>query len=395
MVKLMEHQKQAIERLDNGKVLCGGVGTGKSLTVLAYYMEREAPRDIYVITTPKKRDSLEWEGEAIRFGISTDELTQQGRLHIDSWNNIGKYVDVEDAFFVFDEQRVIGMGMWSKSFIKIAKKNRWILLSATPGDTWLDYVPVFIANGLYRNATQFKEEHVVYAPFSKYPKVMRYTNVDILEKHRNFVLIDMPFPRHTTRHEIDVIVGHDKDQLDGVMKRRWHIFEDRPIKDAGELFRVMRKVVNTDVSRLNAVRALMEDHPRLIVFYNWDYELDILRELSDSVTVAEWNGHNHQQIPKTEKWVYLVQYTSGAEGWNCVETDAMVFYSLPYSWRIWEQCKGRIDRLNTDFIDLYYFILMSNSVVCRVVRKKLTQKGIFNEAAWVRKNFGNQWQIAA
>lgn len=389
-MELRPHQIEAKNKLSNGKILWGGVGTGKSLTVLSYYLDKEAPKDIYVITTAKKRDSLDWDKEAASLGISTDRrYTIAGKLHVDSWNNINKYLDIEDAFFVFDEQRVVGGGMWVKSFIKIAKKNRWVLLSATPGDTWMDYIPVFIANGLYRNATEFKREHVVYAPFSKYPKVVRYTQVSLLEKYRNMLLVEMPYARNTTRIVKEVETSYDAELFRKVTIDRWNPYENQPIKDVGEMFRLMRKVVNSDPTRLDTIIQLAETHQKLIIFYNFDYELEMLRTLSSKGYIcAEWNGHRKQPIPTTDNWLYLVQYVAGAEGWNCIETDAMIFYSLTYSYKNFEQAMGRIDRLNTSFTTLYYYVLMSNSVIDRAVRKSQREKKLFNERVWVFENMG-------
>lgn len=377
---LYPHQRKAVEELDNGKILWGGVGTGKSLTAAAYYVEREAPRDVYVITTAKKRDSLDWEGEFVQYGIYKNrETTVAGVLTVDSWNNIERYIDVKGAFFIFDEQRIVGSGSWSKSFIKIAKANRWILLSATPGDTWLDYIPVFVANGFYKNRTEFKREHVVYNTFSKFPKVDRYIGVGKLLRHRNSLLVEMPYLRHTTRITREVLVAHDKDLLEEVTKKRWNPFEERPLRDVAELYSVARKVTNADSSRFLTIRNLLTVHPRLIVFYNFDYELEILRELAEDTVVAEWNGHKHQSIPVGDSWVYLVQYVAGSEGWNCTSTDTIVFYSLTYSYKNWHQAFGRIDRLNTPFDRLYYYVLKSSSWIDNAVWKSLKNKQSFNE----------------
>ena len=389
-VQLLPHQLEAIENLDNGKVLWGGVGVGKSHTALGYYLAKEEGQDIYVITTAKKRDSLDWESAAIDFGISTDRLlSSSGVLVVDSWNNIGKYEGVEDSFFIFDEQRLVGNGAWVKSFQRISSKNRWILLTATPGDTWIDYVPLFVANGLYRNPTQFKREHVVYAPFTKYPKIVRYLEVKTLEKYRNMLLVEMPYERHTERIYEWVECEHDKSLLDVVMKKRWNPYEDKPLKDVSEMFRVMRKVVNSDASRISVVKGLIEERKRVIVFYNFDYELEILRTLATSVTIAEWNGHKHENPPDCDKWVYLVQYAAGAEGWNCTYSDTICFYSLTYSYRNFMQSSGRIDRLDTPYTHLYYYVLVSNSMVDKAIRNALEHKKMFNERAFWKKEIGS------
>lgn len=383
MDDLYPHQREAVNKLDHGKILWGGVGSGKSRTAAAYYVEKEAPRDVYVITTAKKRDSLDWEKEFIRYSVyKSRDATVAGVLRVDSWNNITKYRNVRNAFFIFDEQRLVGSGAWAKAFIHIAKpqnKNRWIMLSATPGDTWLDYIPVFIANGFYKNRTEFKQEHVVYATYTKFPKVERYNGIAKLNRYRNQLLVHMPYKKHTTRVFHDVYVEYDKELLDKVVKDRWNVYTNQPIKNVSEFFYTMRKVVYSHPSRLDEVRKTLKKHPKLIVFYNFDYELEILRSLSDEVVVAEWNGKKHEPIPDTDSWLYLVQYVAGAEGWNCVETNATLFYSLTYSYRVWRQAQGRIDRLNTPFSVLLYYVLLAKSVIDPAVMASLRAKKSFNE----------------
>lgn len=378
MFELMDHQEEAVGALGNGRVLYGGVGSGKSATAMAYYKRTESPRDVYVITTAKKRDSLEWLGEAARYGIGTSaDATVGGVLTIDSWNNIGRYEGVDNAFFIFDEQRVVGHGAWVKSFLNIAKRNRWILLSATPGDTWLDYAPVFIANGWYKNITDFKRQHVVYAPYVKFPKIVRYLGEAKLERLRNQVLVEMPYLSNCERVINQLDVGFDETALRSLQTRRWHDVEQRPLKDIAELWRLSRRLVNSDPSRLENIRMLMKAHPRLIVFYNFDYELEILRTLGGEI--YEWNGHKHDPVPVGESWVYLVQYTAGSEGWNCISTDATAFYSLPYSYKNFVQAQGRIDRLNSPYKTLYYYVLVSKSHIDTAIRNTLAGKKDFNE----------------
>lgn len=389
MIELMEHQLDAVAQLKSGSVLYGAVGIGKSATALAYYVKEQQPKDIYVITTAKKRDSLDWESEAARFGISTKRCySRYGNLVVDSWNNIGKYDDpvYSGHFFIFDEQRVVGSGAWVKSFIRIARRNAWILLSATPGDTWMDYAPVFIANNFFKNITQFKQEHVVYAPYVKFPKIVRYLGIRRLEELRNEVLVEMPYLKHTERILNYLDCGYDQELMRRAVIDRWHVYEERPIKDVGELFRVMRKIVNTDPSRLEMVKMLMKTHPRLVIFYNFDYELEILRGLAEWVEVAEWNGHQKDPVPPPDQnWVYLVQYQAGAEGWNCTSTDAMVLYSLTYSYKNHVQSMGRIDRLDTKYFDLYYYILTSSAQIDKMVLSALRSKKNFNERKTAEK----------
>lgn len=367
--ELAPHQLTAISKMFSGCILKGGVGTGKSRTALAYFADHEPGQHLYIITTARKRDDKSWEAECALFGIFAK---------VDSWNNLERYQDVQNAFFIFDEQRVVGSGVWVKAFLKISKKNEWILLSATPGDSWLDYIPVFVANGFYENRSSFIRRHVVFTPWSKYPKVERYLEGQVLQRYLKSILVEMPYEKHTTRHITDVYVDYDKQLYDTVARKRWDYLKKEPIRHISRLFSLMRRVCNSDPSRLQKVRDLMILHPRIIIFYNFDYELDELRTLE--VVQAEWNGHKHESIPEGDEWVYLVQYAAGAEAWECISTDTMILYSLSYSYKITEQSYGRIDRLNTPYTDLRYYRLRSSSPIDNGIARALDEKKAFNEA---------------
>ena len=397
---LAEHQKEAATKMFSGCILNGGVGSGKSRTGLYYYCKQQGgdmdpyvpmknPKDLYIITTAKKRDSLEWQQEMLPFYLTTDEkenIWYKNKVVVDSWNNITKYVGVKDAFFIFDEDRVTGSGVWVKNFYKIAKANEWIILSATPGDTWQDYIPVFLANGFYKNKTEFIREHVIYSRFTKYPKIDRYVNTGRLIRLRNKILIDMDVTRHTVPHHEDIYVNYQISKYKDVIRNRWDPYKNEPIQQASGLCYVLRRIVNEDESRQMALMEILEDTPRAIIFYNFDYELDILMNLvqGSDIEVAQWNGHKHQPVPDSDRWVYLVQYTAGCEGWNCIKTNTIIFYSQNYSYKVMQQASGRIDRLNTPYTDLYYYHLKSRSGIDLAISRALSEKKQFNEGKFVK-----------
>ena len=397
---LYPYQMDAVNKMSNGCILNGGVGSGKSRTGLYYYFKEQGgsidpdyipmqnPKDLYIITTAMKRDSLEFEGELANFLMSKNPEANfyKNKIVIDSWNNIKKYKDVVGAFFIFDEDRVTGNGAWVKTFLNIARKNKWIILSATPGDTWEQYIPVFVANGFYKNKTEFNREHVIFSRFTKYPKIERYVNTGRLLRQRNQILVDMDFSRATVPHHEDIYVGYDILKYKNAIKTRWDPFKNEPIQQASGLCYVLRRIVNEDESRQVALLELLEKHTKAIIFYNFDYELDLLKEICNDGKrkVAEWNGHNHQPVPVGENWVYLVQYTAGAEGWNCVTTDTIIFYSQNYSYKTVTQAAGRIDRLNTRFVDLYYYHFKSKSSIDLAISKALNEKRQFNESRFIK-----------
>jgi len=403
-INLYPHQVQAIKRCKTGCILNGGTGSGKSLTALGYYYIQNGgswdylsggdyermnkPKDLYIITTAAKRDKHEWDGELSHFYLCPDpklNLYSDQKIVIDSWNNIIKYVEVKDAFFIFDEQRVVGSGTWVKTFHKIVKRNEWILLSATPGDTWSDYIPVFIANGFYRNKTEFIDNHVIYSRFTNYPKIDRYINVGRLIRLRDQILIDMDFERGTVQHHEDLYVSYDIPLYKDTIRERWDPYKNEPIKQAAGLCYILRRIVNSNESRQEALLKLVRQHPRVIIFYNFDYERNILLNMNyGDYEVAEWTGHKHQEIPDSDKWVYLVQYTAGCEGWNSIKTDTIIFYSQNYSYKVMTQAAGRIDRLNTPFKDLYYYHLKSRSGIDLAISKAIKNKKKFNERKFVK-----------
>ncbi len=394
-IELYDYQKEALLKLRTGSILCGGTGSGKSRVALAYYFSKVCngvlepyvkptrTKPLYIITTARKRDTKDWEEELIPFYISIED-----GVVVDSWNNIKKYTDVQNAFFIFDEQRVVGSGKWARTFVKISKRNDWILLSATPGDTWMDYISVFVANGYYKNRSDFIRQHVVYNSYTTYPKVERFVNTKRLFDIRKEILVPMNYTKHTVQHHIPVYVDYDSVLYKSVMKTRQNPFwNNEPIRDASSLVYILRRIVNSDDSRIEAVQDLLKKNDRAVIFYSFDYELELLRGVCQSmgVPIGEWNGHIHNRLPQSNRWAYLVQYTAGSEGWNCIETDCLIFYSQSYSYKVMVQASGRIDRLTTPYKDLYYYHLQSRSVIDRAISGALAKKQTFNETSFTRK----------
>lgn len=397
-IDLYPHQQKALKELKNGSILCGGVGSGKSRTAIAYYYISQGgslddpkvlddPKDLYIITTARKRDTLEWDKELAPFLMSVHEDTncQNNKVAVDSWNNIKKYVNVKDSFFIFDEQRVVGSGAWVKAFLEIVKTNEWILLSATPGDTWLDYIPVFIANGFYKSRTEFIREHVMFSRFSKYPKVDRYICCGRLIKYKRQILVDMEYKRPAIPINENVRTNYDKDLYLTASKTRWDLYKDEPVRDAAGLCYLLRRIVNSDPSRIDSLKMLLNKHDRIIIFYNFDYELAILREAAGDIGIvfAEWNGHKHEPLPESDRWLYFVQYAAGAEGWNCITTNAIIFFSQNYSYKATVQAAGRIDRMNTPYEKLYYYHFKSNASIDIAIERALKKKKDFNASTFV------------
>lgn len=400
-------QIEAVERLKNGAILVGGVGSGKSRTALTYFYCKECkgsipinqegyyismakPRDLYIITTAKKRDDKEWEKELIPFMLyPTDKAPI--KIKVDSWQNLPKYANTMNSFFIFDEQRLVSYGKWAKTFLRISKHNHWILLSATPADKWEDLAPIFIANGFYQNITEFRSKHCVYNPHVKWRQISRYINTGRLHKLRELIYVDIEYDNARVQKHSDIPVSYDRNLYMSVLHNRWNPYEDAPIENVSQLCHVLRRIINSDESRIDAAKQIIHDCPRLIIFYNYDYELEILRGIAKELGIrkAEWNGHIHQPVPTESEWLYLVQYTAGAEGWNCITTNTMLFYSQNYSYKTMVQAAGRIDRRNSPFTELYYYKLVSKASLDIAISKSLREKKKFNESSFAKSFFPN------
>lgn len=415
MITLRDDQVEAVKNLANGRILCGDTGSGKSLVSLAYYytinggvIEKgqmrkmmKDPCDLVIITTAKKRDTGEWDSEmkAIYLSSIPENSLYHNNVVIDSWNNIGKYIMKRNCFFIFDEQRVVGSGAWVKAFYKITKQNRWILLSATPADKWEDYIPVFVANGFYKNKTEFEREHLIYNPFVKFKSVRGYLGVKKLERLRKEILVDIDYVACTVEHHETIIVPYDRDLYRKVIRERvspyktMNIFGStvpKPIENASEFCAILRHVTNSGEERMDYVNKICKSFDRVIIFYNFDYELEDLRRNNwGDKFLAECNGHKHDPCPTCDKWIYLVQYNAGNEAWNCITTNCMIFYSENYSYRIMKQAAGRINRSNTSYTDLYYWHIRTMSSIDVGINRALVNKKKFNVASFY-KRIGNE-----
>lgn len=380
MIVLDEKQEKALAELKpSGSILVGATGSGKSIVGLEWYRRKRSTLPLLVITTAKKKDSNEWIEEAAKLDIHNIEVV--------SWNTIQKYVSINNHVVIFDEHRAIGYGEWAKSFIAIAKNNDWIILTATPGDDWMDFAAVFIAEGFYRNRTAFLNAHVEWNPWVRYPKVLKWHNVWQLIEYRNLITTTLDYQRSALLHTFNIVTEYDKEAYTRALKTRWNPFNDEPIRNAAELCYCLRRISNETTSKLDILGEIFDAKKKLILFYNFKYELEMIRTWcsKNEILLREWNGEKHQDLPNGKSWIYAVQFIAGSEAWNCTSTDTLVFFSQNYSYRLMAQAAGRIDRRNTPYEHLYYYRLFTNSTIDNAINEALERKGKFNERLFYEK----------
>lgn len=374
-VTFKDYQKRAINQMHNGCILCGGVGAGKSLTSLGYIDKVYPSGTVYIITPARKRNTGEWFDD-----IRKNDMDET-RFVVDSWNNLSKYKDVKDAFFLFDEQKVSGKGTWAKSLIRIAKSNQWILLSATPGDTYDDYATVLIANGFVRNRTTWYDEYCV-TKSQPFFHIVDHKNKDVIDMMIRRIFIKMDYQSDKKRIErVIPIQARSAGEEKEILMTHKAPGAQMPFTTFAAAIAYVRMNCYDKSKKTEALRKIIEKHKKIIVFYNFLSEkLEIERAAIDAnVTINFYNGQRHDPIPDTDEWVYGVQYNSGAEAWNCITTNAMVFYSPNYSYKTMEQAHGRIDRVNSPYECLYYYMLLNELNIDNKVMNALSSKKDFNE----------------
>ena len=219
-------------------------------------------------------------------------------------------------------------------------------------------------------------------------------DVHRLESGRNLIIggVKIDYEKPTERHFEVMLASYDREAYRKLMRERWNVYEGKPVESVSELCYLLQRVVNSDPTRIESTIEVSEKNPKLVIFYSYDYELDILRNAAwpEGTVVKEWNGHKHEEIPDSERWVYLVNYKGGSEGWNCTETNTMLFYSQSYSYKATEQAMGRIDRRNTPYRDLYYYSFRSYAPIDIAISRALKRKKNFNESRFVSsKTFQN------
>lgn len=393
---LKPEQQEAVDKLQSGMILVANTGAGKSRTGIYWYFKENGgafinddyqpmkdPKDLYIITTANKRDTHDWDRELSLYLLSTDPEVNyyHNKVVVNSWQQIAKYKDISDAYFLFDEDHLTGSGAWVKTFLRIAQHNKWIILTATPGDKYEDYGPVFVANGYFRSIYEFKQKHLVYDYRPGWPRFVKCIGTTRLDRLKQRIIVRMNYEHDAEVHEKDILCEFDKELYKVVVKRRWDPYRNAPIENASQFCYCLRKITNLDESRIEACKQIVNEKNRVIIFYNHDPELELLKSVywGKDISVAELNGHAHEAIPSTPKWVYLVNYAAGAEAWECTKTDTVIFYSLNYSYKTMVQAAGRIDRRNTPFSDLYYYRLKSRAPIDLAIEKCLKEKKTFNE----------------
>ena len=393
---LKPEQQEAVDKLQSGNILVAGTGAGKSRTGLYWYFKENGgafigdeykpmtdPKDLYIITTAEKRNTHDWDKEMSLYLLSTNPEANhyQNKVVVNSWQQISKYKTVSGAYFLFDEDHLTGTGEWVKSFLKIAKNNKWIILTATPGDKYEDYGPVFVANGYFSSISEFKQRHIIYDYRPGWPRFVKCVGTARLDRLKQRIIVRMNYEHKVEVHSTDILCDYDTVLYKTVVRQRWNPYENKPIENASQYCYCLRRITNLDESRVEACKEIVNQRNRVIIFYNHDPELYLLREVDfgPDVAIAELNGHKHEAIPDTPRWVYLVNYAAGAEAWECTKTDTVIFYSQNYSYKTMVQAAGRIDRRNTPFSDLYYYHLKSRAPIDLAIEQCIKAKKKFNE----------------
>ena len=122
-----------------------------------------------------------------------------------------------------------------------------------------------------------------------------------------------------------------------------------------------------NANKLEALKDLLESSDdRIIIFYNFNNELDSIKELCEELNrpVSEVNG----QVKDLTNWneqnntVLLGQYQAASMGLNLQQANKIIYFTPPLSSELFEQSKKRISRIGQTRNCFYYLLICKNSI---------------------------------
>lgn len=102
---------------------------------------------------------------------------------------------------------------------------------------------------------------------------------------------------------------------------------------------------------------------RVIVFYNFWHELDVLEKLTDRPkSYVNGKMRDLENYEKHDNSITFINYASGSSGLNLQKANKIVYFSLPLSCEFYMQSLKRIHRIGQEKPCFYYFLIVGNSI---------------------------------
>lgn len=281
----------------------------------------------------------------------------------------------------------------SRTILKmVSPKTSVILLSGTPcGGHYENLYTQAKLLGLGMTKTEYWNRYVNWyeipipgRPYS-IKKVVGYKNVDDLINRLSkcgavFVksedVLDLPEQTFTVK-TVDKPIALKRFERDGSV-----VVYGKEYVAANVLVELTasRQLCNSKDKQQAFIDLINSINDRVVVFYNFDSELDTLKTLVKDRPIAEVNGHtNTEQIyHDNDNCVLFVQYQAGARGLNLQDGNKIIYYSLTLSSDLFEQSKKRIHRIGTKY-PCFYWILQTKDSVEESIYKSLNRQEDYNE----------------
>ena len=131
--------------------------------------------------------------------------------------------------------------------------------------------------------------------------------------------------------------------------------------------------------KLQAFQELLEStNDRLIVFYNFNAELEALKGICDSVerpySVVNGESKDLYAYEHESGSITLIQYQAGAMGLNLQKANKIVYFTPPLSSELFEQSKKRIHRVGQSKTCFYYYLTCGGSIEEKIYRTLAMRK---------------------
>ena len=412
-MRLFDYQQQIVdEKYEDSKALFMQMGTGKTFVSMAFFEKSERAKLLVVCLATKvddwNRDLTDELGldEVVSLNKGTKknrELMEDAQYLVisfeSSWRldkELVAWVD-DDTYIIVDESHKIKnpSSKVGKFMRKLGAKTDYkTILTGTPqSNGYIDYYNQFHFLGyLDMNQTNFKKRYAItqmmqYGAGPIFQEIIGYRNTEELDEmiHNHSVFYDRKLDDEELPDEIPVYFPsypkYRKISNDKVYEFKDGTLEIYDTLGAGVMLQrqlasgYISKGGNTEVldkSKLDWMRDFLEGYDeRVVVFYNYNAELEQLKQLLERLDrpYSEYNGHRKdlRAFQESSEGVVLANYGSASTGINdFVIASTMVMYSLTTSYIDFEQAKKRIDRIGQTKKPLFYFLIMKGTIDARV-----------------------------
>lgn len=386
MINLYSYQEEYFKHVKPNYIYDMDTGTGKTIMGLHHHQTYFKDKPLLIVAPASKINEGGWQR-------TIDEHYPNIEYDTCTYNMLGKkWSQYKDWFVIFDECHRLknSCGVWGKAGYNLTKISAgFILLSATAiPNGWEDSINYFKMFGLAKNKTQFIRNEAITTMDYGYMEILGWKNENKLKNMWKSI------SRHLSKDEATdlppLVFENVYFKASATYKtiKKDRIYNDVLYDNQMKLRHGLR--LNTNLkNKIEYIKDFVDStNDNIIIFYNYDEELKLLKENIDKKTYL-CNG-SIKDYPKKSEWdsikntVTLANYKSGSEAVEFTYANIIVYFSPTESYTEYYQSYGRCYRNGqTKKVTAYKFI--TDNTIEADIYKALDSKQDFNINLWLEK----------